>query len=211
MHSSAGIPAFQISRIAARFRTPLLLGLFAANLLLTDPAAAQTPFVGQIKIFAGTFAPQGWLFCNGQLLPISEYETLFNLIGTTYGGDGVTTFALPDLRGRVPVHVGQGPGLSNYVLGDQGGSEKVTLTVNQMPAHTHARAVSAAPGTSDSPANMVPAETPDGVPAYSTSASATMNPGMVAKAGGSQPHNNVKPYTVVNYIIAVEGIFPVPN
>jgi microcystin-dependent protein len=179
--------------------------------LITTPASSQQPFLGQIKIFAGNFAPLGWMFCNGQLLPISEYEALFNLIGTTYGGDGVTTFALPDLRGRVPVHVGQGQGLSSYVLGQSGGSETVALTVNEMPTHSHTFGVSAGQGNSDSPADRVPAEAEDGIPAYAASPTGAMSPGAMKSSGGSQPHNNVKPYLSVNYIIAVEGIFPTPN
>lgn len=211
MPRTSALPGGARSIVPGRSPGSLILAALAFILTCAVPAAAQQPFIGQIKLFAGNFAPQGWMLCNGQLLPIAQYDALFNLIGTTYGGDGVTTFALPDLRGRVPIHVGQGPGLSGTVLGERGGSEVVTVTTSQLPQHTHLVSVSAAPGTSESPANGVPSEGPDGIPAYGGAASGTLNPSTVAVSGGSQPHNNVKPYTVVNYIIAVEGIFPTPN
>src|SRR3979490_2969928 len=118
------------------------------------------PYVGEIRMFAGNFAPAGWMVCEGQLLPISENETLFTLIGTTYGGDGQSTFALPDLRGRVPVHQGQGPGLGNFIIGKTDGVEQVTLTAQQVPAHTHAFAASSAPGDSSTPQGTVLADGP---------------------------------------------------
>lgn len=164
------------------------------------------PFLGEIRVFAGTFAPVGWVFCDGQLLPISENDALYVLLGTAYGGDGITTFGVPDLRGRVPVHQGQLPGGSTYVMGAPGGAEEVTLTANQLPAHTHpARATSAPDRTS--PQDAIWSSQTTG--AYrAADASVTMNPQTVQPAGGSQPHDNMPPTLTVSYIIAVSGIFP---
>jgi len=160
------------------------------------------PYVGEIRIFAGNFAPAGWQFCEGQLLPISENETLFQLIGTTYGGDGQSTFALPDLRGRIPLHQGNG-----FILAETGGVETVTLTVSQIPAHGHAWLCSSTPGGSKSPGGQVPAVAQGDV--YTTSFTATnMAPSAVGPTGGSQPHNNFQPYLCVNFIISLFGIFP---
>lgn len=170
-------------------------------------------FIGEIRLFGGTFAPLGWAFCNGALLPISEYDALFALIGTTYGGDGQTTFALPDLRGRVAIHQGQGPGLSLNVIGQQVGVESVTLTSAQA-GHTHTlQANSGAAAAGDtSPAARVPAALGAGMLyTASTAASVAMAATMVGGAGGSQPHENVMPSLVLNYIIAIEGIFPSRN
>lgn len=159
-----------------------------------------TPFIGQITLFAGNFAPRGWAFCQGQLLSIAQNTALFSILGTTYGGDGQTTFALPDLRGRVPLQQGQGPGLQSYVLGQKAGTETVTLTVNEMPAHNHSITVTAVP-----PGGTIPAVdgqlTPTPLNAFEAS-------GMT---GGSQPHNNLQPYLALNYIIALQGIFPSRN
>jgi microcystin-dependent protein len=167
----------------------------------------STPFLGEIRIFGGTFAPRGFAFCQGQIMSIAQNSALFALLGTTYGGDGVTTFALPDLRGRVPVHQGQGPGLSYYFLGQSGGSESVTLTTNQMPVHGHAAACNSSPGTSPDPSNNFWAASAELNP-YTNQ---TPNASMVQSAGGSQPHTNILPYTVLSFIIAVEGIFPSRN
>jgi len=167
------------------------------------------PFIGQIIMFAGNFAPRGWALCDGQLLSISQNSALFSILGTTYGGNGQTTFGLPDLRGRVALHPGQGPGLSNYTLGQQSGVENVTLTTNQMPIHGH----TVAPGSStdtpnaNSPANAVPAAN-DQQQLYSTEANASMRPTNSGNAGGSQPHDNLQPLLCVNFIIALEGIYP---
>ena len=164
------------------------------------------PFIGQIVLFAGNFAPRGWALCNGQLLPISQNTALFSILGTTYGGNGQTTFALPDLRGRVAVSSGQGPGLTPRSLGEMAGSETVTLTASQMPAHTHAVNATNNGQTTNRPQSAVPAK--GGT--YSTaSPDTTMN--AVGNAGGSQPHDNLPPYTTLNYIIALEGIFPSRN
>jgi len=161
------------------------------------------PYVGEIRIFAGNFAIAGWMFCEGQLLPISEYETLFNLIGTTYGGDGQSTFALPDLRGRIPLHQGNG-----FTLAETGGVETVTLTVSQIPSHSHPLLGSSLVATDGNPGNNLLAQTTT-FDAYQTNgANAAMNPQNVTSTGGSQPHNNFQPYLCMNYIISLFGIFP---
>jgi microcystin-dependent protein len=165
------------------------------------------PFVGEIKMFGGNFAPAGWLFCEGQLLAIGDNDTLFALIGTTYGGDGQTTFALPDLRGRAPVHAGSsgGPGLTPRLLGEQGGEEAHSLTQSEMPPHAHGGHASSGDQTTNRPAGAYPAR--GGV--YASSQDTTTGPG--EQVGGGQPHANMQPYLGLNYIIAVEGIFPSRN
>ena len=167
------------------------------------------PYVGEIRMFAGNFAPREWAFCQGQLLPISQYATLFNLIGTTYGGDGQTTFALPDLRGRSPVHQGQGAGLSSYIIGQLGGAETVTLLTTQLPAHTHVAACQSGAGTSSIPANNLWAASA-ATRQYTNAGTfaAALNSGSVGLTGGSLPHNNLAPYLVINFIISLFGIFP---
>jgi microcystin-dependent protein len=157
-------------------------------------------------MFAGNFAPAGWMFCEGQLLPISEYETLFNLIGTTYGGDGQSTFALPDLRGRIPLHQGNG-----FTLAETGGAETVTLTVQQLPAHSHALLGTSGAANATSPANNLLAQSLT-VSLYNSGAPNTpMAPGTTGAVGGSQPHNNFQPYLCVDFIISLFGIFPSPT
>ena len=168
------------------------------------------PYVGEIRMFAGNFNPAGWMFCNGSLLPISGNETLFQLIGTTYGGDGQSTFALPDLRSRVPIHQGQGPGLSNYILAQTGGVETVTLTQNQMPGHSHTP-VASNTGASDSPGNSFWANSTTGKPYSAAPPAVQMNAGTMGAAGGSQPHDNMIPFLCVSYIISLFGIFPSPT
>jgi microcystin-dependent protein len=164
-----------------------------------------SPYVGEIRMFAGNFAPLGWMFCNGALLPISEYETLFNLIGTTYGGDGQSTFALPDLRSRLPVHMGNG-----FILSQMGGAEQVTLLTGQIPQHTHVTQANTGSGSQTSPAGNVWANSTN-LP-YSTSApTAAMAPAAVGNAGGNQPHDNLVPYLCLNFIISLYGIFPTPS
>jgi len=167
-----------------------------------------SPFVGEVRAFAGNFAPLGWALCNGQLLSISQNTALFSLLGTTYGGNGQTTFALPDLRGRVPIQPGQGPGLSDRQLGEVGGAENQTLTPAQIPAHGHGFAASTANGLSDSPTGGVPARTPSAIPQYAAAANADLAAGAVGASGGDQPHNNMQPYLAVTYIIALQGIYP---
>jgi microcystin-dependent protein len=166
------------------------------------------PYVGEIRIFAGNFAPAGWMFCEGQLLPISENETLFQLIGTTYGGDGESTFALPDLRGRVPLHQGSG-----FTLAETGGVEEVTLTVNQIPAHSHPMLGTGNNAATTSPKDAVAAVQPVfGVKPYGTdNPSANLSPQSISTVGGSQPHSNFQPYLCVNFIISLFGIFPSPT
>ncbi|HXM34529.1 MAG TPA: tail fiber protein [Pyrinomonadaceae bacterium] len=161
------------------------------------------PYVGEIRMFGGNFAPAGWMFCEGQLLPISENETLFNLIGTTYGGDGQSTFALPDLRGRLPIHWGNG-----FTLAETGGVEQVTLTVNQIPAHSHAFLCSKDGGTQNTPVGFLPAAS-NVVSIYAAQVpAATMAPEALLPDGGSQPHTNFQPYLCVDFIISLFGIFP---
>ncbi len=161
-----------------------------------------TPYVGEIRMFAGNFAPVGWMFCAGQLLPISENETLFNLIGTTYGGDGQTTFALPNLQSRVPVHMGNG-----FTLAQAGGEETVTLTTSQIPAHSHVPQANSGTGTQTSPSGNVWANSAN-FPYSPNAPNAAMDPGAVGQAGGSQPHDNMVPFLVINFIISLFGIFP---
>ncbi len=163
-------------------------------------------YVGEIRMFAGNFAIEGWLFCDGSLLPISEYEVLFNLIGTTYGGDGIETFAVPDLRGRVPIHTGNN-GVSTYVIGEAAGVEQVTLTLNQLPVHNHAPMASSAASGSNSPTGNYWASNPV-TKQYSTAAPAATMSAMTGSAGGSQPHDNMLPYLCVSFIIAWSGVFP---
>jgi microcystin-dependent protein len=166
------------------------------------------PYVGEIRMFAGNFAPAGWMFCEGQLLPISENETLFQLIGTTYGGDGESTFALPDLRGRIPLHQGNG-----FILAETGGAEEITLTVNQIAAHGHPFLASADQGnTLNVQGNTVSApltSTPYIGPSFTPNV--PISPQAVTPTGGSQPHTNFQPYLCINFIISLFGIFPSPT
>jgi microcystin-dependent protein len=161
------------------------------------------PYVGEIRMFAGNFAPAGWMFCEGQLLPISEFETLFNLIGTTYGGDGQSTFALPDLRGRIPLHFGNG-----FTLAETGGVEEVTLTVSQVPAHSHPLLATSSLSSATGPAGNVLAESTLFTMFQSGAPTIAMASGTTSSIGGSQPHNNFQPYLCVNFIISEFGIFP---
>ena len=167
------------------------------------------PFLGEIRMFGFNFAPNGWALCAGQLLPISQNSALFALLGTYYGGNGQTTFGLPDLRGRVPLSFGQGPGLSNYNLGQVGGEENHTLITNEMPMHNHGVSASQA-ANATSPAGAFPSnDARSPVNIYSSATDGTqMNPQMIGLAGGSQPHNNLQPYLAVNFCIALQGIFP---
>ncbi|MBS0582317.1 MAG: phage tail protein [Proteobacteria bacterium] len=172
----------------------------------------STPFIGEIRMFAGNFAPAGWAYCNGALISISQNDALFALLGTIYGGDGVNTFALPDLQGRTPVHQGQGPGLSGYVIGERSGVETVTLISNQYPTHTHALGASSGAGTAPGPGNDVLAASAS-IKAYTDS---PPNVGLNAAAlppsnGGSQPHENMQPSLCVSFIISLFGVFPSQN
>jgi len=170
------------------------------------------PFIGQITMFAGNFAPRNWAFCDGQLLPISQNSALFSILGTTYGGDGRTTFALPDLRSRVPMHPGQGPGLSSRALGSEGGVESVTLSTNNLPAHTHSVSypASAQEGQSASPDGLYPAAGEEPAKPYAGGELTTTNlgPATTTSAGGNIPVSTISPFGCVNFIIALFGIFP---
>ena len=163
------------------------------------------PYVGEIRMFAGNFAPAGWMFCEGQLLPISENETLFQLIGTTYGGDGQSTFALPDLRGRIPLHQGNG-----FILAETGGAEEITLTVNQIPAHSHPLLASSGTATGTQPVSQLLAAALQDAYVEDLTA-ANMSPQAISPVGGSQPHTNFQPYLCVDFIISLFGIFPSPT
>ena len=194
-------------------RRSALFLLFAGLIASLCPSMARaqtTPFIGQIMIVSFNFAPKGWAFCDGQILPISPNAALFALLGTYYGGDGTQTFALPDLRGRVPIGMGQGTGLSSRPLGQAGGEEQVTLDITQIPSHTHVPMGAASVANSGSPAGnywamprvlLYSAGTPD----------APMNAAALGSTGGSQPHENRKPFLVLNYVIALQGIFPTQN
>jgi microcystin-dependent protein len=174
-----------------------------------------SPYVGEIRMFPGNFAPVGWAFCNGQILSISQNTVLFDLIGTTYGGDGISTFALPDLQGRVPIHFGTGPGVSPYDIGESAGAETVTVTVAESPQHNHGGwAALSAPGTADKE------KLPDGylangaLPVYDNTPSPPTTPlasSMIASVGGGQPHENMAPFVAINFIISLFGIFPSQN
>jgi microcystin-dependent protein len=169
------------------------------------------PFLAEIRIFPFNFPPKGWAWCDGQLVPISQNTALFSLLGTTYGGDGRSTFALPDLQGNAPLHPGQGPGLSLYDLGQTGGSETVTLLQSEIPSHTHTMRANSSDGTNPSPANNVAAGpgADRGLFLYKDgSANSNMNPGALSNAGGDAPHNNMQPYLTFYFCIALQGVFP---
>jgi microcystin-dependent protein len=166
------------------------------------------PFVGEIRMFGFNFAPQGWAPCNGQLVPIAENPALYSLLGTTYGGDGQATFALPDMRSRVPVCQGQGPGLSSYAEGQAGGAETVTLAAAQMPGHTHPVKASSSAAGSDHPEGRALARSASHIYTAKPDTSTVMNADMLSDTGGSQPHDNIQPYLAVNFCIATAGIFP---
>jgi microcystin-dependent protein len=178
------------------------------------------PYLGQIQIVAFNFAPRGWFLCNGQTLAIQQYTALFSLIGTYYGGNGTSTFQLPNLQGRVPIHQGTGPGLSTYVIGEQGGVENVTLLYNNMPIHNHLLNVTSVYGKSGNPSGLFLANTEEGsgrgekagnYDFVSTAANATMAAGAVSQSGGSVPHANIQPYLTLNFIIAYTGVYPSRN
>jgi microcystin-dependent protein len=169
------------------------------------------PYVGEIRMFAGNFAPAGWMFCEGQLLPISENETLFQLIGTTYGGDGESTFQLPNLQSRVPIHMGTGKDGVNYQLAEAAGTESETLSTQQIPLHNHAFLGSTTAATLTSPSGGVVATSAQVDYLTIAQASVAMNANAITPAGGSQPHENCQPFLCINYIISLFGIFPSPT
>ena len=192
------------------------LFFFITMIVLCFSVKAQDNFVGEVRIFAGNFAPKGWAFCDGQILPISQNTALFSLLGVMYGGDGRTTFALPNLNGKVPIGAGQGPQLTQRYQGETGGQDNVTLQQSEMPSHSHTvtAGVVAVPGyegagNQDTPENGYPAS---GTKSYSTGTNSTMNTAVTTfqlfTTGGGQPHNNLQPYLVLRYIIALQGIYP---
>jgi microcystin-dependent protein len=171
-------------------------------------------YLGEIRMFAGNFAPVGWALCNGQLMPISQFTALFSLLGTSYGGNGTADFALPNLQGRVPIHAGNGAGLTPYVLGESGGVETATLTIAQLPAHNHIVNASSSIGTQPGPGNNIPASVSGAAPEkiYTASApNAVMSSSTIGIAGGGQPVGVIQPFLCINFIIALVGIFPTRN
>lgn len=172
------------------------------------------PFIGQITMFAGNFAPRNWAYCDGQILDISQYDALFSLLGTIYGGNGRTNFALPDMRGRVPIHSGQGPGLTNRPIGQRSGAEAVTLSVNEIPPHNHPQQASTQDTDSEDPTGKIIAKTSSNF--YENTATApeqfkTMNSAAVSTMGGNGAHTNMAPYQCIHFIIALVGVYPSRN
>lgn len=194
-----------LGRVAAFFAGTALLGHARRS------EASEEPFIGEIMLFAGNFAPRGWAFCNGQVLPIAQNQALFSLLGTTYGGDGFTTFRLPDLRDRVPIHFGQGAGLSLRSLGEFAGASTHTITLTELPAHSHSLQGSRNFGAVVSPSGAYPSRNPSGIPEYGLTADVAMSPTAISTVGGSQAHENRQPYLAVNFCIALVGIFPSQN
>lgn len=194
---------------------PVVIAVLALliGLLHQPDLHAEDPFIGEVMCGGWNFCPDGWLDCNGQQLPIAEYEPLFSLIGTTYGGDGQYTFALPNIQGRTMVHQGTGSGLTTRTLGQTGGAETVTLTTNQLPSHTHGLSAHSGAEKSASPTGKIPGVTATAAPTYNSTATSgkTLPVGALSPIGGSQPHNNLQPYLVMKCCIAVQGIFPSPN
>jgi microcystin-dependent protein len=172
--------------------------------------ADTVPYLGEIMLFAGNFPPRGWALCNGQLLPINQNQALFSLLGTTYGGNGTTSFALPNLQGRLPIHFGQGPGLVSRTLGEVGGEYHHTLTTSAMPAHAHAARCSSGLGISPDPSTRVPARSPSQIPHYAAAANTTLAAGAISTVGSSQAHPNQQPTTALTYVIALQGVYPLP-
>jgi len=200
-----------IARMVALVGAGALLGRTSRASTSPKQGAGSNPFIGEVLAVGFNFAPVGWAMCDGQLLPIDQNTALFSLIGTTYGGDGVTTFALPNLNGRAANHKGQGPGLSNHTIGEQAGVEVVTLVTSQLPAHSHAMRADSALGTSDTPTGLYPAKNAAGAPSYGNDSSGLLGDAAIVSAGNNQAHDNMQPYLAMNFIIALEGIFPSQN
>jgi microcystin-dependent protein len=179
----------------------------ARSILTFRRVGMSEPFLGEIRMVGFNFAPRGWATCDGQILAIAQNTALFSLLGTQFGGNGQTTFALPDLRGRVPIHQGQGPGLSPRTIGEMAGETNHTLIMTEMPMHNHLVACNNEGASTGRPAGAVPSVSGSNIYAASSDGS-TMNPQMIGIAGGSQPHNNMQPYLCVNFVIALEGIYP---
>ena len=190
----------------------LLTGLVAAGRPRLARASTQStePFLGEIMLVSFNFAPKGWAFCDGQLLPINQHSALFSLLGTYYGGDGRVNFGLPDLRGRSPLHWGAGPGLSLRTPGEKGGAVSHTLVLSELPSHTHAARCATSVGTVASPVGMVPARVAGGVHGFAGTANTSMAASAILPAGGSQAHTNQQPVLALNYVIALQGVFPSP-
>ena len=209
MSTSPEAPALQRRRFFGRMVT------FAAGMMLPRRVAsaiaapmAVGPYIGEIMMVPFAFPPKGWAFCDGQILAINQNQALYSLIGTTYGGNGQTTFALPDLRGRVPIHQGQGPGLSARTRGERAGEVNHALLVGEIPSHAHVARGSSQVGTLVKPANGFPARNAIQVPQWGAGADVTLNAGAIASTGGSQAHPNQQPYLALNYVIALVGEFP---
>jgi microcystin-dependent protein len=188
----------------------LAFSILVASGFQSIKAQGQLGMIGEIRMFAGTFAPRYWEFCDGQLLAIASNTALFSVIGTTYGGNGYTTFALPDLRGRVPVGPRTGPGLTERILGEMSGEESHTLITSEMPMHSHSTAqyADSTVGSSENPVGRIPARNAAGIPQYGSTPNSSTGLVLIGNSGGSQPHNNMPPYTGINFIICVEGDFP---
>jgi microcystin-dependent protein len=169
------------------------------------------PFLAEVRMMGFNFAPRGWGFCDGQILPINQNQSLYSLLGTTYGGDGRTTFALPDLRGRTPIHVGRSNGGQFHTEGQKSGEETHTLSANEMPQHDHVLMANAEPGNSSSPSNNTLANFPAGYTDYSPASAVEMRSGSITNVGGGQAHENMQPYLAVNFCIALQGLFPSRN
>jgi len=192
-------------------RTAISASVLAACMGLSPSATASEPFLAQITMFGGNFAPRSWAMCDGQLLQISQHTAVFSLLGTTFGGDGRVTFGLPDLRGRVAIHPGTGPGLSNRRLGEKGGTERETLTINQMPSHTHGLQASDTRGNSSDPTGRINAVKSRTNIYSDTAPNVSMSTQAVANTGAGQAHNNMQPWLGINHIIALQGVYPSRN
>lgn len=174
------------------------------------PSAGIDPYIGEIAIFAFNYAPQGYAFCNGQLLSTTSYNSLFTILGTTYGGNGTTNFAVPDFRGKAPVSFGTGTGLSTYNLGDMAGVESVALSLSELPAHNHSLNIYSGEGSTTTDSGNYVAQYGEGIKSFSNSSDTSMNSNAIGSAGGSQAHTNMQPYLALNYCIALQGIYPTP-